>query len=553
MKKIYISILFVLVFATQSLVAQTFVQWYTSMGNFRAQIREDLVPITGNNFLSLVNIKFYDNLKFHRVVHGFVIQDGDPLGNGTGGSGVSIPLEINPLLRHDAAGALGMARDTNINSAESQYYMTLSAQPSLDDDYAVFGHVFDGLEVVMAIGDVQTDDDDQPIDIVRIDSIRVVTGTASITISAPLGGESIVANTEQRIIWQSEFLPEIVFQYSIDNGTNWFTVDTIPSAPRYYDWLVPDTVSNECKIRLSDPNNPDLAVQSLSAIKIVRLDLLSPNQMNIRWIGGTTHEINWTSQNVDHLNILFSGDNGASFNQLIASDLPALNNSFQWTIPQDSASNRCKIRICDANSQSAGVQSSTKFTIAKLNLLTPALNDTLYGATNQILTWESKYLNSLKLEYRLSESDIWHTIIASTSETSTTWLVPDTTISECQFRLSQSSSPDLCRISQKFQILDSHTGVQSVAQNGFILKVQPNPLSDNSTIYYEIPEGYNKQITIALYDLQGKKVETVFQQKQKAGKFSIPLNSKQLKAGMYFCRLTSTNEVLNVKVLILNK
>jgi len=155
--------------------AQTIVRWHTSMGNYTAELREDLVPITAYNFIDLTRSNFYDGLIFHRVVDGFVIQDGDPTGTGFGGSGTTIPLEIHPEMVHNAAGTIGMARSNDPNSASSQYYITLSPTPNLNGNYAVFGYVFDGMDVVQDIGNVDVDNNDHPIEDVFIDSIRVLT------------------------------------------------------------------------------------------------------------------------------------------------------------------------------------------------------------------------------------------------------------------------------------------------------------------------------------------------------------------------------------------
>lgn len=172
-RHIFFSLLLTLVLSSSAL-AQSVAQWYTSMGDFRAIIREDLVPITGNNFIDLANDYFYDDLIFHRVIDGFVIQDGDPTGTGYGGPGWTIPLEIHPDLRHDSAGVLAMARSADPNSAGSQYYFTLAPQPQLDDNYAVFGKAIEGLDVILAIGAVPTDANDRPITPVVIDSLRIL-------------------------------------------------------------------------------------------------------------------------------------------------------------------------------------------------------------------------------------------------------------------------------------------------------------------------------------------------------------------------------------------
>ena len=111
-------------------------------------------PITCENFLKLVNQKFYDGLTFHRIIPGFMIQGGCPLGNGTGG--------------------ISMARAMDPNSAGSQFFIMHADAPHLDGDYAAFGHVVSGIEVVDEIANVPTDWNDKPTKPVVIESIRVV-------------------------------------------------------------------------------------------------------------------------------------------------------------------------------------------------------------------------------------------------------------------------------------------------------------------------------------------------------------------------------------------
>ncbi|MCX6344623.1 MAG: peptidylprolyl isomerase [Armatimonadetes bacterium] len=130
----------------------------TNKGAIKFALYEEDAPITTANFIKLAEAGFYDGLTFHRVVEDFVIQGGCPNGTGTGGSDETIPLEISPKLRHDAAGAVAMARSQSPDSASCQFYITLGKQDFLDNNYAVFGCVTDGLDVVqnIQIGDVMT-------------------------------------------------------------------------------------------------------------------------------------------------------------------------------------------------------------------------------------------------------------------------------------------------------------------------------------------------------------------------------------------------------------
>ncbi len=135
----------------------------TNKGNFSLEVFQDKAPITSNNFLDLVNKGFYNGLTFHRFEPGFCIQGGDPVGNGTGNyvdpttkQARYINLEVRPDLKHSSAGVLAMARANDPNSASCQFYITLGPASFLDMQYAVFGKVVNGLNVVQALrkGDV---------------------------------------------------------------------------------------------------------------------------------------------------------------------------------------------------------------------------------------------------------------------------------------------------------------------------------------------------------------------------------------------------------------
>lgn len=119
----------------------------TEKGTIKFELYEKEAPITTKNFIELAQKGFYDGLTFHRVEPGFVIQGGDPKGDGTGGSGKTIPLEIAPSLSN-IKGAVGMARSNDPNSASSQFYICLEDAKFLDKKYAVFGQVIEGQEVV---------------------------------------------------------------------------------------------------------------------------------------------------------------------------------------------------------------------------------------------------------------------------------------------------------------------------------------------------------------------------------------------------------------------
>lgn len=123
----------------------------TNKGLIKFLLYEAEAPITTENFISLAENGFYNGLTFHRVEPGFVIQGGDPRGNGTGGSDRKIKLEVSSELKHGEAGAVAMARSQHPDSASSQFYITLGPAAFLDGNYAVFGRVVEGLDVVRQI------------------------------------------------------------------------------------------------------------------------------------------------------------------------------------------------------------------------------------------------------------------------------------------------------------------------------------------------------------------------------------------------------------------
>ncbi len=147
----------------------------TSMGNFDVRLSVEHAPKTCANFVKLAESGFYDNLTFHRVIDGFMIQGGDPKGDGTGGPGYTIPDEFSSSLRHDGPGILSMA-NAGPDTGGSQFFITLAATPWLDGHHAVFGRVVKGLDVVQKIGKVRTDQNDKPVTPVVIREITIIRG-----------------------------------------------------------------------------------------------------------------------------------------------------------------------------------------------------------------------------------------------------------------------------------------------------------------------------------------------------------------------------------------
>ena len=152
----------------------------TSLGTFEVELYASATPATVANFVSLSKAGFYNNLVWHRIVEGFVIQTGDANTRNGGGTrpswgsyqGALIPFEYNSTL-HNSPGYLGMASTAPAAGGSTQFYINLVNNPNLDNKYAVFGKVVSGMDVVQAIGRVQVNGQDQPIDLVYVTAITI--------------------------------------------------------------------------------------------------------------------------------------------------------------------------------------------------------------------------------------------------------------------------------------------------------------------------------------------------------------------------------------------
>lgn len=147
-------------------------------GAIELELYPHIAPITVENFVSLAGSGFYDGLIFHRVISGFMIQSGDPLGNGMGGSDKNIKGEfaangVANSLSHKR-GVISMARSQNFNSASSQFFIMHADGEFLDGQYAAFGKVTSGIETVDAIAEVPTDRNDRPYEEQKIKTIEII-------------------------------------------------------------------------------------------------------------------------------------------------------------------------------------------------------------------------------------------------------------------------------------------------------------------------------------------------------------------------------------------
>jgi peptidyl-prolyl cis-trans isomerase A (cyclophilin A) len=168
-------------------VAEVYARFSTTEGPFTVRLFGDQAPKTVDNFVGLAegtrewtdprtrsktNARYYDGIVFHRVIDGFMIQGGDPLGRGTGGPGYTFADEFHPELRHDRPGILSMA-NAGPGTNGGQFFITLGPTPHLNDRHSVFGEVTEGMDVVRRIGSTRTGPGDRPLKDVVIESVTI--------------------------------------------------------------------------------------------------------------------------------------------------------------------------------------------------------------------------------------------------------------------------------------------------------------------------------------------------------------------------------------------
>ena len=163
-------------------------EFATTEGSFKVRLFDQEVPETVANFVGLAegtkewthpgtrekmtNTPFYDGIIFHRIIEGFMIQGGDPLGQGIGGPGYKFKDEFHPSLRHTKAGILSMA-NAGPNTNGSQFFITLGPTPHLDNRHSVFGEVVEGMEVVRRIGSTPKGRQDRPVKDIVINAVTI--------------------------------------------------------------------------------------------------------------------------------------------------------------------------------------------------------------------------------------------------------------------------------------------------------------------------------------------------------------------------------------------
>jgi cyclophilin family peptidyl-prolyl cis-trans isomerase len=528
-------------FLTLDSRSQTMVQWYTSMGNFNVQLREDLVPNTAQNFINLSNTNFYDSLLFHRVISGFMIQDGCPIGDGTGGPGYSFNDEFHPELNHNEAGILSMA-NSGPNTNGSQYFITVAPTTWLNNAHAVFGKVIDGLDVVFAISEVATNSMDRPLIDVTIDSIRVITpGSKTLELVSPVGGDIFLADRDQLIRWNSQFVADVNIEFSMDNGASWELIaDSISCNARAFEWETPDTLATLCKIRISDATDP-LLFDISGTFSFGKLDMTAPFLGT--YLVGDELEVAWVSEGISYVGLEYQDTTDGEW-YLIEDSIVAANNSYNWLIPLFT-STKCKLRVFVSNTPSANDINVGNLRICILDLISPAGGEEFTIDSLHDIKWRSANINKLTLEFSSDNGNNWSEITPEVLpwDSSYQWTIPSIISDDCFVKVYYTGKPQLFRMNEStFSIAEISASGEVDSMDDFNFAIVPNPVSELLRLEYTLNKNI-ENLNISIYDLSGKQISSLLNHSQQPGNFQLEYDAKKLEQGMFLIVFNGDGEV----------
>lgn len=293
-----------------------------------------------------------------------------------------------------------------------------------------------------------------------------------IILTAPNAGETWEVGTTNQITWASaSSITRVNVYYSVDGGTNWAYITNTYS--NYYNWTIPDNVSDHCYIKVQDYSNSCIKDVNDSEFSIIPptpiITVNNPNSGTF-YVGKTTN-ITWSSDYLEStfVSIDYSSDNGNSWNEI--SNLTEDDGTYNWTIPED-ISSECLVRVSEYDNPTVFDNSNSNFTIAPpyITITSPNVPETFDGCSSMIITWaRGGTSNSYKIEYSQNGGVDWNTISNSyyTTGTSYTWsTIPNINSSNCIIKISDAGNDLISDISDNSFTIDVNEDIIITSPNG---------------------------------------------------------------------------------------
>ncbi len=287
-------------------------------------------------------------------------------------------------------------------------------------------------------------------------SNRFTVFTPTISLISPNGGEHYQAKDVRQIKWTGLWLNTIKIEYSLDNGVNWNLLEnSYPAASGVYNWLLPDTVTSQALVKISDTQNPSLVDSSASTFKISKLSLLSPLGGEF-WTSGSTQKIKWSASNtINNVKLQYTLD-GQTYTTIPgANALVASTGSFDWNISQNISSANAKILVTAIEGDSIDAVSPEVFKIGWIVASQPAGGEILHAGKTFPITWtKSSSVTNLKLDLLDESTGVIKNIGSVGDTTSFLWTVTnDITTDSARIIISdEGSSYQISDTTQRFSI-----------------------------------------------------------------------------------------------------
>lgn len=280
--------------------------------------------------------------------------------------------------------------------------------------------------------------------------------TGTITITAPNGGENWAIGSSQTITWTTTGeVGDLSVEYTTNNGLNWTTITHNTANTGSYSWIVPNTVSSQCRVRVSEvsgSSSPDMSDDFFSIIQEPKLTVATPNGGE-SWMVGTSHSIKWVTEGtVENVKIEYTPGGGKGWTTIIPSTPNT--GTYNWTVP-NTVSKRCKIKISGVPGGSPTDISDRKFSIVEIPAITitsPKGGESWITGSFHAITWTNTgTVVNVKIEYTENNGADWSEIISSIANNGTyNWLVPNTVSSYCKVRISEVGDADPSAVSDGF-------------------------------------------------------------------------------------------------------
>lgn len=295
---------------------------------------------------------------------------------------------------------------------------------------------------------VRISDADFPSDNI-VDESNAVFSINSLSLISPDGGETFAVNSTVPITWNSSAsIANLRIEYTTNNGTSWSTViASTPAAAKTYAWVVPNTVSNQVRIRIADAANSFVADTSSAVFSIVTIQLTAPNGGET-WQAGSIKNITWLNiSSVTNVALDYSTNNGSTWN-VIAASVNAAAQTYAWTVPNTPTSSAL-VRVRDVNDATVNDISNNVFTIQSLQVVSPNGGEILQVGKQYLIQWSAANISTVNISYSSDNGTSWSSVATSVNASlgSFAWTVPNSITVQGRIRVSDASNAAVLDIS----------------------------------------------------------------------------------------------------------